>query len=71
MSDYAIIVKEHCTMVSIDDKHRGEPGYPVAAVERGRRVMVKAGTIFGIMILQSAVLVHLFIYPRPNRSTLV
>jgi len=39
-------------MVSIDDKHRlkvGEPGYPVAAVERGRRVMVKTGTTFEVM----------------------
>ena len=64
MREYAIMVKEHCTMVSTDDKHRikvGEPGYLVAAVERGRRVMVKAGTTFelGIMISQSAVLFHL------------
>ena len=30
-------------LVSVDDKHRckvGEPGYPVAAAERGRRVLV-------------------------------
>jgi len=38
-------------MVSIDDKHRlkvGEPGFPVAAAERGRRVMVRAGTTFEV-----------------------
>ena len=51
MKEYAIMVKEHCTMVSIDDKHRikvGEPGYPVVVVERGRRVMVKAGATFEV-----------------------
>ena len=34
-------------MVYMDDKHRmkvGEPGFPVAAAERGRRVLVKVGT---------------------------
>ena len=38
-------------MVSIDDKHRlkvGEPGFPVAAAERGRRVMVRSGTMFEV-----------------------
>ena len=31
------------SFICIDDKHRikiGEPGYPVAAVERGRQVIV-------------------------------
>lgn len=39
----AIRFKDHSTFLCIDDKHRakvGEPGYPVAAVERGRRVIV-------------------------------
>lgn len=38
-------------MVSIDDKHRlkvGEHGFPVAAAKRGRRVMVRAGTMFEV-----------------------
>lgn len=38
-------------MLSIDDKHRlkvGEPGFPVAAAERGRRVMVRSGTTFEV-----------------------
>ena len=51
MREYAIKLKDHCTMVSIDDKHRmkvGEPGFPVAAAERGRRVMVRSGTTFEV-----------------------
>ena len=38
-------------MVCLDDKHRmkvGEPGFPVAAAERGRRVLVKVGTSFEV-----------------------
>ena len=32
-------------MVCIDDKHKvGEPGFHVAAVERGKKVLVRAGT---------------------------
>ena len=34
-------------MLCIDDKHKlkiGEPGFPVAAAERGRRVLVRSGT---------------------------
>ena len=37
--------------VSLDDKHRikvGEPGFPVAAAERGRRVLVGRGTTFEV-----------------------
>jgi len=51
MREYAIKVKQYCTMVSIDDKHRikiGKPGYPVAAAERGRRVLVRAGMTFEV-----------------------
>lgn len=39
----AIQFKEHSTFLCIDDKHNakvGEPGYPVAAAERGRRVII-------------------------------
>ena len=38
-------------MVCIDDKHRlkvGEPWFPVAAAERGRKVIVRAGTTFEV-----------------------
>ena len=41
--EYAISVREFCAFVSIDDKHKikvGEPGYPVAIAEHGRRVLV-------------------------------
>ena len=49
--EYAIKLKDYCTMVCIDDKHRlkvGEPWCPVAAAERGRRVIVRAGTTFEV-----------------------
>ena len=42
--EYALMLSNHCMLVSIDDKHRvkvGEPGYPVAAAEHGRRVPVR------------------------------
>ena len=45
--EYAIKLKEYCLMVCIDDKRRlkvGEPGFPVAAAERGKKVLVRAGT---------------------------
>ena len=38
-------------MVCIDDKHRQkvrEPGFPVAAAERGQRVTVRAVTTFEV-----------------------
>lgn len=38
-------------MICIDDKHRlkvREPGLPVAAAERGRRVLVRVGTTFEV-----------------------
>ena len=49
MREYAIRVQDHCGFVSIDDKHKvniGEPGYPVAAVDRGRRVPVREDEFF-------------------------
>ena len=42
--EYAIDVRDYCGFVSLDDKHKisiGEPAYPVAAAERGRRVPVR------------------------------
>ncbi|CAI2191491.1 2102_t:CDS:1, partial [Funneliformis geosporum] len=38
-------------LVFLDDKHRckvGEPGFPVAAVERGKRVVVSRDTTFAV-----------------------
>lgn len=49
LREYAIILKD--AMVCIDDKHRlkvGEPGFPVAAAERGKKVLVRAGTTFEV-----------------------
>ena len=43
MREYSITVREYCAFVCLDDKHKikvGEPGYPVAATERGRHVPV-------------------------------
>ena len=51
LREYAIKLREYCTMVSVDDKHQlkvGEPGFPVAAAERGRCVMVRSGTTFEV-----------------------
>ena len=51
MGEYAVIVREHCLIVCLDYKFWlkvGEPGYPVTLVERGRRVMVKKGTVFEV-----------------------
>ncbi len=41
--EFAIKYRQHSTFVCQDDKHSikvGEPGYPVAAVERGKQVLV-------------------------------
>ena len=51
LREYAVQLKNHCTMVCIDDKHRlkvGEPGFSVAAAELGRRVIVRAETTFEV-----------------------
>ena len=47
--EMAVRLKAHSSFVSLDDKHRisvGEPGYPVAAVERGKRVLVPGNQEF-------------------------
>ena len=49
--EHAIQLKDQCTMVCINDEHWlkvGEPGFPVAAAERGRKVIVRAGTTFEV-----------------------
>ena len=47
--EYAVKMKDHCSFLCLDDKHRikvGDPGIPVAAAERGRRVLTAAGSRF-------------------------
>ena len=47
--EYAVQVRQHCQFVCLDDKHRikvGEPNFPVAAAERGRRILTAAGSHF-------------------------
>ncbi len=49
MRDYAVKYRDISVFVCIDDKHRikvGEPNYPVAAVERGREVIVSLNETF-------------------------
>ena len=51
MREYAINIRDFCGFISIDDKHKikiGEPGYPVAAAERGRRVLVREDEWFTV-----------------------
>lgn len=43
MREYAVHLRNHSMFISLDDKHRikiGEPGFPVAAAERGKKVIV-------------------------------
>ena len=45
------MLREYCAFVCLDDKHKlkvGEPGSPVAAAERGRRVAVCSNEFFTI-----------------------
>ena len=47
--EYAVLFKDHSMFYCIDDKHRikvGEPGFPVAAAERGRQVLQASGSRF-------------------------
>ena len=49
--EMAIMFKEYSLFLCIDDKHRvkmGEPGYPVAAAERGKRVLVSRDLKFEV-----------------------
>ncbi len=49
--EYSVRMRDHCNFVCVDDKHRakvGEPGYPVAAAERGRRVIVARNSTFEV-----------------------
>jgi len=49
MREYALLLRDHCSFVCLDDKHKvkvGEPGFPVASAERGRRVPVRLDEFF-------------------------
>jgi hypothetical protein len=51
LKELAIKFKESTWLVFMDDKHRckvGEPGFPVAAVERGKQVVVTKNEIFAV-----------------------
>ena len=49
LKEMAVLFCDNSWLVFMDDKHRckiGEPGYPVAAVERGKQVLVSCHTKF-------------------------
>ena len=48
---FAVMFREHVAMVCLDDKHNikiGEPGFPVAAVDWGREVVVGSNSTFQV-----------------------
>jgi hypothetical protein len=51
LREFCVKFQPFCTFLSLDDKHQikvGEPGYPVAAVERGRQVLVSRDQVFSV-----------------------
>ena len=51
LREYAIKNRDMCTLVSMDDKHKikvGEPGYPLAAAERGKQVIVAENEVMAV-----------------------
>ena len=51
MREYAILFHRFSVFACLDDKHKvkvGEPGFPVAAAERGRQVLVHSSTSFEV-----------------------
>ena len=51
LREFAVQFRSLSKLVCLDDKHRmkiGEPGFPVVAAERGRRVLVKVGASFEV-----------------------
>ena len=49
MREYAVKLRNVALFVCIDDKHRikvGEPGFPLAAVQRGHEVIVSLNETF-------------------------
>ena len=51
LREYSLKLRDESMLICLDDKHRlkvGEPGYPVAAAERGRRVIVSLNENFEV-----------------------
>ena len=51
LKKFAIAFRDYATMVCLDDKHNikvGEPGFPVAAVDRGKEVIVGSNSSFQV-----------------------
>lgn len=51
MREYVLTLRDYCSFVCLDDKHKvkiGEPGFPVASAERGRRVPVRLDEYFTV-----------------------
>ena len=51
LRSFAVKFSSSCTFASLDDKHHckvGEPNYPVAAVERGKAVLVSLHKTFTV-----------------------
>lgn len=49
--EMAVMFRQNSVFACLDDKHRvkvGEPHYPVAAAERGKKVLVSRGTTFEV-----------------------
>ena len=49
--EHSILLRDQSVFASLDDKHQikvGEPGFPVAAAECGRRVLVSHDTTFEV-----------------------
>ena len=47
LKEFSVCYRNELTFVCMDDKHSmkiGEPGYPVAAIGRGKSVLVAKGT---------------------------
>ena len=51
MKEYLVKHRDLVTLVSLDDKHKikcGEPSYPVASAERGKKVIVAENQIMAV-----------------------
>ena len=49
--EFCIKYRQYCNLLCVDDKHKlkiGEPGFPVATVERGKPVLVSIGKVFEV-----------------------
>ena len=48
LREFSLLFRDYCTMISTNDKNKikvGEPGCPVAAVTRGKRVLMGQGQV--------------------------